>query len=470
VKRGFLLFSVGIFMISVWLSACRKTDDIAQFGEEDEQYSGGNATSFDVSSDAFGEQIKGATNDELNDFQVGNSFFRNNWVAAPASASARDGLGVFFNATSCGGCHFKDGRAAPPKSFNGQELSGLLFRLSVAGQSPHGEPISEPNYGAQLNDVALMGAVAEGKIKVSYQEIQGMYADGMPYSLQKPIYEFLNLGYGALQPNTMISPRIAQQIPGLGLLEAISESSILALADVNDSNGDGISGKPNYVWDYQKQQKTLGRFGWKANQPSLFQQTASALLGDMGITSSLFPSENLTALQSSIYGNIANGGSPEISDDNLRKTVFYIQNLAVPARRNHKDAVVLQGKQVFEELGCAKCHTPKMQTSTDYPVAQLRNQTIRPYTDMLLHDMGEGLADNRPDFEANGNEWRTPPLWGIGLINLVNKHTNFLHDGRARNLEEAILWHSGEGENSKKKFTQKQKADRDALIKFLESL
>jgi CxxC motif-containing protein (DUF1111 family) len=292
----------------------------------------------------------------------------------------------------------------------------------------------------------------------------------MPYSLQKPIYEFLNLGYGALQPNTMISPRIAQQIPGLGLLEAISESSILALADVNDSNGDGISGKPNYVWDYQKQQKTLGRFGWKANQPSLFQQTASALLGDMGITSSLFPSENLTALQSSIYGNIANGGSPEISDDNLRKTVFYIQNLAVPARRNHKDAVVLQGKQVFEELGCAKCHTPKMQTSTDYPVAQLRNQTIRPYTDMLLHDMGEGLADNRPDFEANGNEWRTPPLWGIGLINLVNKHTNFLHDGRARNLEEAILWHSGEGENSKKKFTQKQKADRDALIKFLESL
>lgn len=467
-KRLLILFSAIIFAISIWLTACSETNNLTLL-EENEELSGGNATGFSFSEEAFGGQIAKLSATENDKFQIGNSFFRNNWVSAPSSVTARDGLGVLFNTSSCGGCHFKDGRAAAPDFFTGKPLNGLLFRLSI-GKDANGDAIPDPNYGGQLNDNAILSIKAECKVQVNYEEITGNYADGTTYKLRKPTYQFLELAYGNLAPNVMISPRIAPQMAGLGLLEAIDEATILSFADDNDRNNDGISGKANYVWDTKNNKKTLGRFGWKANQPSLHQQTAGAFLGDIGITSSLFSSESLSNSQNLLYANLSNGGNPEISDENLDNVVFYTQTLAIPARRNYKDAEVLAGKQVFIDLNCGACHIPKMQTGSFYKIQQLNNQVIRPYTDLLLHDMGKELADNRPDFEANGQEWKTPPLWGIGLIKTVNKHTNLLHDGRARTMEEAVLWHGGEAQKSKDKFAQLPKNQRDKLIKFLESL
>jgi CxxC motif-containing protein (DUF1111 family) len=331
-----------------------------------------------------------------------------------------------------------------------------------------GGPVAEPNYGLQFNNRAILGAKPEGNVSITYTEIPGTYSDGSSFSLRKPNYDFTNLGYGSLHSSFLFSPRIANQVMGLGLLESVPESTILSYADENDSNRDGISGKPNKVWNFQTMQMELGRFGWKANQPNLYQQTAGAFLGDMGITSPLFPEENLTPIQQNMYSNIPNGGMPEITIDNLNRVVAYMKTLAVPARRNVNDIVVLKGKKIFSQLNCNGCHKPLMTTKSS--IDQLNNQVIRPYTDLLLHDMGEELADNRPDFLANGKEWRTPPLWGLGLIRTVNGHTFLLHDGRARNMEEAILWHAGEATQSRDKFKQLSKSDRDAVIKFLESL
>jgi CxxC motif-containing protein (DUF1111 family) len=256
---------------------------------------------------------------------------------------------------------------------------------------------------------------------------------------------------------------------GLGLLEAIDEEDILALSDPDDENGDGISGRANYVWDIENEMEVMGRFGWKANQPTVRQQVAGAFLGDIGITTSIFPDENCTLVQINC-ANSLNGGEPELPDEFLDDVVLYSQTLAVPARRNFEDEDVLLGKFLFNEIGCNSCHIEKITTGDDHEVSALRNQVIRPYTDLLLHDMGEGLADNRPDFLADGNEWRTPPLWGIGLFEKVNNHTFYLHDGRARNLEEAILWHDGEAKASKENFMNLSKTDRLALISFLNSL
>jgi CxxC motif-containing protein (DUF1111 family) len=273
-----------------------------------------------------------------------------------------------------------------------------------------------------------------------------------------------------MEPGAMISPRIAQQIPGLGLLENISEQTIIARADEDDQNKDGISGKVNYVWDEAHQQTVLGRFGWKANQPSLLQQVASALNGDVGITTRLFPDDGLSASQKETYKDVPNGGTPELDDKKLQEIVVYVQSLAVPGRRNHTDKQILRGKQIFGDLNCTACHTPKYTTSNASPLSYLNNQIIRPYTDLLLHDMGDELADHRPDFKATGTEWRTPPLWGIGLLQTVNGHTALLHDGRARTIEEAILWHGGEAQTANNNFKALPETDREALIKFLESL
>ncbi len=457
---------IGLF---VFLISCQEnTEMVTELIDPDEKLSAGSLTSFDFSENAFGEPIPGLSTRENNAFVIGNSFFRNNWTTAPASATARDGLGPIFNATSCGGCHAKDGRAQPPLEANGP-LDGLLFRLSIPGSGFHGEPLVESNYGEQLNDRAIPGAKPEGHVKISYTELDGTYADGIKYSLQKPNYEFLGHNLGPLDSKVLVSPRIAQQIPGLGLLENIPEAAILVLADENDLDQDGISGRPNYVWNRELQKTTLGRFGWKANQPSLLQQTAAAFLGDIGITSSMFPTENLigASLQ---FKNLPNGGNPEISDQNLANVVSYVQTLSVPARRNYTNQKVLRGKQIFIQLNCSGCHTPSFRTSNASSIIALNNQKIFPYTDLLIHDMGPKLADNRPDFQATGTEWRTPPLWGIGMIKTVNRHTSLLHDGRARNMEEAILWHGGEAQKSTDDFKQLKLTDRMALLSFLEDL
>ncbi|MBC7391463.1 MAG: c-type cytochrome [Opitutaceae bacterium] len=436
--------------------------------EPGEELSAGSATVISTSKDAFGFQLSNMPASMSADFSVGNSFFRLPWVIAPSSTSARDGLGPMLNANSCGTCHGLDGRGRPP--IEGEsEFTSMLLRISLPGEGIHGEPVDVPDYGDQLNDKAIPGVIPEGKPFITYTEIPGKYSDGTSYSLRNPTYTILDFAYGN-PGNILISPRVAPQLPGLGLLEAVEESLILSSADPYDVNADGISGRANYVWNATLLTKTLGRFGWKANQPNLLQQTSGAFNGDMGITSSIFQYENLKGKSKALFDTIPSGGKPEIQDSILKKIVFYCQTLSVPARRNWKEQNVLSGKTLFNELGCHLCHTPKMVTGKDAVFPEMANQTIRPFTDLLLHDMGEGLADGRTDFLASKSEWRTPPLWGIGLIKTVNNHTFFLHDGRARNLEEAILWHGGEAEQAKMKYTRLNKLDRDNLIKFLESL
>lgn len=438
--------------------------------EPAEMRSGGqNGTSFDFGQNAFGGEVDALSSEERGFFATGNSFFRSNWITAPASVQTLDGLGPVFNAISCGSCHFKDGRAKPPQSPD-EALNGLLFRLSVPGSDPHGGPLPEPVYGGQLQDKSILTVEAEARVRVSYMEMPGQMDDGTAYSLRQPVYDFTALAYGDFAAGWMFSPRIAPQMPGLGLLEIVPEADILSGEDAFDTNQDGISGRANRVWDDAKQQTAVGRFGWKANQPNLTQQTASAFNGDIGITSSLFAQDHLSPTQQQQYPNIPNGGTPEISDELLKKVVVYCQALAVPGRRNYDEPTALRGKFLFQQLNCSGCHRPSFQTSNDGAISALHNQHIWPYTDLLLHDMGPELADNRPDFLASGSEWRTPPLWGIGLIPTVNKHSFLLHDGRARNVSEAILWHGGEAENARNKFKQLNKTDRDALLLFVESL
>jgi CxxC motif-containing protein (DUF1111 family) len=457
------------YFICFQFIGCSTSDDYIDLTAEDgEQFSGGqNATVNNATEEAFGFSASGLTFDEQSSFGVGNSFFRQTWVSAPSSTTARDGLGPFYNAVACASCHFKDGRGRPP-GFDGETARGLLLRLSVDGFHANGSFNPDPIYGGQLQDNAILGQIIKGRYTITTQDLTETLADGTEIVLKKPSYQFVDLGYGPLSGNLKVSPRIANQIIGLGLLEAVPEATILARADVGDSNGDGISGKPNYVYDIESNSQKMGRFGWKANQPNVRQQVAAAFSGDMGITSILFPDENCPPGVD--CSSIPNGGSPEISVENLNRVVIYSLSLSVPIRRNHDKQEVLRGKKTFETIGCTACHTPKMQTGNDYSITAFRNQTIRPYTDLLLHDMGSDLADNTPDFQATGTEWKTPALWGLGLIQTVNGHTNLMHDGRARNITEAILWHGGEAQNAKNKFKQLTTQERNELLEFLNSL
>lgn len=427
---------------------------------------GGAGTIRDITPNAFSRPISGLTREQERLFFVGNSFFNQNWVTAPASTTARDGLGPYFNARSCASCHFKDGRGRPPE-FDGEHPTGFLIRVSQPGRTLSGAVLPDPVYGGQLQDQAIDTLAPEVVITIVYEEVPFVFPDGTTVQLRQPNYQFSNLAYGALHPEGAISARVANQMIGLGLLEAISEETLIALADPTDQNGDGISGRPNYVWDKFNHQMTIGRFGWKANQPHLLQQTADAFLGDIGITTSLNPHENCTH---EACEGLAHGGSPEITDDDLLKVVLYSSTLAVPAQRDTDNPQVQQGGQLFQEIGCERCHTATLQTAVHPTIPALSHQTIHPYTDLLLHDMGEGLADGRSDFQATGSEWRTPPLWGIGLFQTVNGHTYYLHDGRARTLEEAILWHGGEAETARQNYIELTPAERDAILRFLNSL
>jgi CxxC motif-containing protein (DUF1111 family) len=389
--------------------------------------------------------------------------FGDQFVTAPSS-TINGGLGPVFNQNSCEGCHVSNGRSPFPTSQN--DLRGLLFRISLDGKGSFGEPLKVPNFGGQLQTKAVFGKPAECKISWQESEKIKKYVDGTEVRLRQFSFIFSDF-YAIFPQNVQYSARIAPPMIGLGLLEAINEADILANADPNDANNDGISGKPNRVWDFQKNEIALGRFGWKAGHPTLFQQTAAAYNDDMGVTNPLFKIE-------SSYGQIQSDGlpdEPEIDLLTLQNATFYPQSLAVPIRRNWENAEVKLGKKLFIQIKCGNCHQPAFITGQHPEYAFLSNQTIFPYSDMLLHDMGTDLADNRPDFEANGQEWRTPPLWGVGLTKTVGgDFANYLHDGRARTLEEAIIWHGGEAENSRSQFEKLSKNERNALISFLENL
>lgn len=409
-------------------------------------FANGEITVDDMSREAFTRPLPNLLGERRTPFFVGNSFFNQNWVAAPASTAARDGLGPLFNTRSCSTCHFKDGRGPAPAE--DQPFRTTILRISRPGQMP------DPIYGSQIQGSALPGVRPEADVRVAYEVITGTFADGETYALRRPRYRLENPSYGPGSHDLLMSARVAPAVIGLGLLERIS----LGNADPEDKDNDGISGRINIV-----QNGAIGRFGWKAEQATVASQVAAAFQGDMGLTTSVRPDENHTTMQDP---HLESGGSPEVSDQILDSVAYYCRSLAVPVARKSS----LRGRQLFTELRCAACHTPEHTTGSSSDFPELSHQQIQPYTDLLLHDMGDELGDQRPVHSASGNEWRTPPLWGIGLIPKVNGHSFLLHDGRARNVNEAILWHGGEAHASREAFRALPKADRQELIEFIQSL
>ena len=459
------------------VSAC---DDAPRFthAEPGEALSGGSATVKKSDQNAFSLPSANLSPVRRLDFSVGNSFFRSPWVIAPSTTTARDGLGPLFNTNACQNCHIKDGRGHPPEAGDTNAVS-MLVRLSIPDDPAFADLIQrngvlpEPNYGGQLQDMANPGVTPEGKVRVEYDALTVKFRDGTAVELRQPTLRITQLGYGPMHPETHVSARIAPPMIGLGLLEAIADEAALANADPGDKNGDGISGRANWVWDDAQQKVVMGRFGWKAGQPNLNQQNVHAFSGDMGLTTSLRRFDDCTPAQTDcLAAPNGNGpdGEPEVSDNILRLVEFYTRNLGVPARRNVDDPQVLTGKNLFFQAGCQQCHVPSFKTRADAAEPELANQEIRPYTDLLLHDMGDGLADNRTEFQATGREWRTPPLWGLGLTAAVNGHTQMLHDGRARNALEAILWHGGEAQAAQRQVLAFNAEQREALLAFLNSL
>jgi CxxC motif-containing protein (DUF1111 family) len=438
---------------------------------------GGEGTVYAEGRNAFSFPLATLSDEERTRFVIGNSFFRRNWVEAPASTRARDGLGPHFIARSCGGCHVQDGRGAPPPPDSGEQPVGLLLRLSVPGLGPHGGVLPEPTYGDQFNTLAVQRVNPEGRVTISYRELRGAFADGTTYVLRQPMYGFEDLGYGPMAFDVMVSPRIAPHLAGVGLLDAVPEAAILANQVQQAALAGPIKGVANRVWDAFGRDVRIGRFGWKANVATLAHQTAAAFVGDMGVTSSAFPEESCTPVQADCLAaprGSADGGGPEIDDETFAQVVFYESTLAPAARRNASDPVVLEGQTLFVQAQCSTCHMPSYVTGAGpFPgmtSPKVSVQRIWPYTDLLLHDMGEALADHRPEFRANGRQWKTPPLWGIGLIRDVNGHQRLLHDGRADGILEAILWHAGEAEEAKRRVLQLSRDQRQALVKFVESL
>lgn len=422
---------------------------------------GGDTTRIVASDKAFTFLAENAPPERQRAFFFGNRLFNTNWAEYPASVKAFDGLGPTFNRNSCSGCHVRDGRGRPPEKA-GDPMESMLVRLSmVVSNAPH------PNYGDQLNDRAILGVKPEGRAIIDETDLAGTYGDGTHYTLQAPHVRFADLTLGPL-PGILMSPRVAPAVVGLGLLETVPDATLLALADPDDTDSDGISGRVNNLTD-RAGRPAIGRFGWKANVPTLAEQAAGAANGDIGITTLLFPSQNCSQAQPDCLAAAAQA-DPEMSDSFFERLVTYMRTLAVPQARPKDDATFQAGLKTFADLGCASCHMPTLKTGADAPLPELANQTFHPFTDLLLHDMGEGLADHRPDRAATGTEWRTPPLWGLGLVERVNGHDRLLHDGRARGYAEAILWHSGEAEKAKEAFRTAPSAERDALIAFLKSL
>lgn len=428
----------------------------------DPLHPGGTGSIRNRSTQAFSLPFRGINDDQHTQFIIGNSLFRTNWVSFPSSVEKLQGLGPLFNTRSCASCHQNDGRGSPPLDTK-SPFVGILFRISDKANGF--KPVK--NYGDQIQPDGLPGVPGEATPTVKYDEVKSTYPDGTTYALVKPTYQITNPNYGPLPETTVISPRVAPQMVGLGLIETITETDILKNSDPDDKNQDGVSGRPN--WISAEGKKKLGRFGWKANQQSVESQVAGAFAGDMGITSRLHRNSNCEPEQK-LCAESPSSKKLEIDNQDLDSVITYSKLLAVPERELINEADIKVGESLFSESKCTSCHIPSFTTGENSLLPILSNQVIFPYSDFLLHDMGEELADHRPDIDADGNEWRTPPLWGIGLIHTVNKHNRLLHDGRARGVEEAILWHGGEAVPAKKKFMSLNQTQRKQLIQFVESL
>lgn len=419
-------------------------------------------------------------------FKVGNGLFRKLWVSSPSSTKSSDGLGPLFNARSCQRCHLKDGRGHTPNAnWPDDSQVSMFLRLAVPPRSDEERAllksgkvsvIPEPTYGTQLQDLSVQGHKGEGHMSIHYSPRTVTFKDGTEVELRVPHYKVTDPAYGPLADDVRISPRVSPQMIGLGLLEAIPEADILKRADPLDKDGDGISGKANRVWSLANKKLMLGRFGLKAGVASVKEQSAMAFAGDIGIANSLVPrpfgdcTKAQALCQKAPHGADDELGTIEISDKMLDLVAFYARNLAVPKRRGARDEAVLKGKHLFHQAGCASCHAPSFTTGASPGNPHLEGQKIWPYTDMLLHDMGDGLADELVEAKASGREWRTSPLWGVGLTKTVSGHEFLLHDGRARSVEEAILWHGGEAEQARAFYMALNKEQRAYLLAFVKSL
>lgn len=457
----------------------------------------GGDTGISISSaESYSKPSSNLTASRKGSFFIGNAFFRQPWVIAPASTDSRDGLGALFNVAACQSCHVKDGRGHAPMSMD-DDADSLLIRLAMPAttdeqrqqlQNSLIEKVAHPMYGGQLQDRGIQGVPAEARIAVQWTDKTVTFTDGHVETLRAPTFNLTKPGYGPFDDELMVSPRVALPMIGLGLLEQIPDEDIKKQAIDNNNNSD-ISGKFNWVMDPQTGKHALGRFGWKAGQTKLLTQNQSAFNEDMGLTSNIRPHESCmptqTACVKATTGADEQGdGRPpvEVNDEVAKFVEFYTRNLAVPHRRNADDKLVLAGKKRFYDMGCQSCHTPRYQLpKTDDDHLEQHGQVIYPYTDLLLHDMGDDLADRtiagklppkdaQVEFLANSYEWRTPALWGIGLAQTVDPQATFLHDGRARTLMEAVLWHGGEAQEQQKKVLNLDKQGRAELNAFLKSL
>ena len=441
-----------------WLAAAGELPIIA--------LSGGPFTVEDQSEQAYSAPGPALTAGQLQQFADGRSEFHQRWVV-PVVIGGNWGRGPTSNGEICTDCHAGNGRGRPPQHQDDESVS-MLVRLSLPGTDEHGGPRPHPHYGDQLQQQGVLGKVPpEGRIELAWREHEVTLADGDTVRLRFPDLRLGRLAYGPLGADVLISPRVSPPVFGLGLLEAIPEQALLDIARRQAALG--FRGHPNYVWDVEQRVVALGRFGWKAGQPTLRQQSAAAFLNDMGVTTRVFMQANCPPVQKAC-SNSPGVGIPEQTDRPFEALNFYLRALAVPARRNVGDATVARGEKLFERAQCSVCHVPELRTG-DYPaLPQIAHQTIRPYSDLLLHDMGEGLADGRPDYRAGPRDWRTPPLWGIGLSEKVNGNATLLHDGRSRNFAEAILWHGGDAAAAREAFRGMPKHEREALLAFLASL
>ena len=429
-----------------------------------------NKNSFSLSSRNLEEHMR------IN-FLVGNALFERMWEDSSISKNiAKDGLGPFFSARSCESCHINDGRGHIPIT-NKEDKISVVIQISqnIAQSNDYIKNIEDDIYGGQISEFAVKDVLKEADIIIDYKYSLEMYEDGRVVELRRPIIKIDNLNYGEFNESTTFSARIAQPMIGLGLIEHISDQSLLMNEDIDDTNKDGVSGKANKVWDIQKEKLAIGRFGWKAAQPSVYQQTADAFYHDMGLSNKLYSNPfNCTSKQvecaKAISGNSEEYDDLEVSNDQLDLVTFYSSQLGVPARRSINAENVKKGKEIFFALNCNSCHVESFTTGDSGSHANLNNQIIYPYSDFLLHDMGESLSDGVSEFFAQGSEWRTPPLWGIGLTSIVSDEYGYLHDGRARTIEEAILWHGGEANEIIQNYKKLKKYEVNQLLSFINSL
>lgn len=415
---------------------------------------------------AYSLPLAGLSDAELREFAEGKVEFSARWVA-PFLSSGDWGRGPQSNASSCIECHPGNGRGRAPDGPD-EAPHSLVLQLAQRHTDASGRALPHPAYGRQLNSHGTLGKlIEEGQFRIDYQTRRVKLADGATVDLRVPGVRITALWFGPLGDETILSPRIAQPVFGLGLLDAVTESTLLAIAE--RQRGMGFNGRPNLVRDKLTGATIAGRFGHKATEPHLAQQIAAAFHGEMGVNSDLFPGDECWPIQEECYP-IETVLGAEVTDMQRATVLDYLRMLAPPSRRDIDDPGVRRGAELFDQARCSVCHLPSINITLTKDQMGERDYVIEPYTDLLLHDMGEGLADGYRTFSAGGRDWRTAPLWGLGLRKAVNGNDNLLHDGRARSVTEAILWHGGEAGVSRHAFITMTAQERQALLEFLGSL